>query len=357
MMSGHQRQRGAALVIVLMMFAIVVTLSVEVLYRQDHFRTRTANLLSWDERYQYAMAAEALAIRALIDDLENDQQSGTLTDDCVSDRWAVNLPPTPYESAFLSASVQDLQGRFNINWLIRAEADEFVRDPEARLQLEQLLARVLPQPNRAAVLSMELADWLDSNNLVDDVDGAEDAEYRYQRTANTPVLHESEMRALRSFTLEDTGADPFWGFFTALPLGTRLNINTAPEPVLSAVFSDTVAEPGVQLVMQLREEGAIESVDAVLAQAPFSALTADQRSALSNRLDVRSDYFQVMVDVRTDQGLTRLATRIVRPADGETAVFSRQLVPVLAPLEPACNPLYNQADNTTPVIESGVEPE
>nr|WP_231867833.1 hypothetical protein [Alcanivorax sp. HI0007] len=34
-----------------------------------------------------------------------------MVDDCVEEQWAVQLPPTPYEDAMLSASVQDLQGR------------------------------------------------------------------------------------------------------------------------------------------------------------------------------------------------------------------------------------------------------
>ena len=87
------RQKGAALIIVLLLFAVLVALAVEVMYRLDHFRTRTGNLLSWDQRYQYAIAAETLAIQALIDDLENDRNNGSLTDDCVSDRWGVALPP------------------------------------------------------------------------------------------------------------------------------------------------------------------------------------------------------------------------------------------------------------------------
>ena len=333
------RQKGAALIIVLLLFAVLVALAVEVMYRLDHFRTRTGNLLSWDQRYQYAIAAETLAIQALIDDLENDRNNGSLTDDCVSDRWGVALPPMPYEQAMLNASVQDLQGRFNINWLVTPQPPNYERNPDAIARLEQLLAVLLPDPSRASVLSMEMADWIDTNNLVDGIDGAEDGEYRDRRTPNLPAAHESEMRALRSFALEEGLPDLFWSHLTALPALTRLNVNTAPAVVLDAVLSSTVGNAGTQAIIQQREQAAIDSVSTLMQTAPFNTLEADQRTALEDLLSVNSEFFQVMVDVTTDSGVSRLVSRIYRPDSAETVVFSRQLVPVLAPLEPPCNSL------------------
>jgi len=50
-----------------------------------------------------------------------------------------------------------------------------------------------------------------------------------------------------------------------------------------------------------------------------------------------------MVDVEVDGQLSRLVSRLRRATgQGETtAVFSRQVSPLLTPLEPACNPFYN----------------
>ena len=80
--------------------------------------------MQWDKRYQYAMAAEVVAQQGLIDDLQDDQNNNALVDDCVEEQWAVQLPPTPYDDAMLSASVQDLQGRFNLNWLVTAQSQQ-----------------------------------------------------------------------------------------------------------------------------------------------------------------------------------------------------------------------------------------
>ena len=76
---------------------------------------------------------------------------------------------------------------------------------------------------------------------------------------------------------------------------------------------------------------------------PLDDLSADEKNDLASLLGVSSEYFQVMVDVEVDGQLSRLVSRLHR-ANGQgktTSVFSRQVSPLLTPLEPACNPFYN----------------
>ncbi len=337
-------QKGMALIIVLMLFAIISTLMMEILFRQNRFLNRADNLLQWDKRYQYAMAAEVVAQQGLIDDLQDDVKNNAQVDDCVDEQWAVQLPPTPYEDAFLSASVQDLQGRFNLNWLISPNAGGFDRQPDRIRELEQLLDSILPDQSNASRLANEMADWLDSNNIVDDVEGAEDPEYRDRRTPNMPAAHESELRALLGFEVTDMPEDPMlWGLLTALPPGTTLNVNTAPQQVLDAVVGSLAGPDGVKAIVDARADEAITDIGALLAGPTFADLDEDDRDLLKTRLGVASEYFQVMVDVEVDGQLSRLVTRLYRGGgNGEpTAVFSRQVSPLLTPLEPACNPFYN----------------
>lgn len=352
--AARRRQRGMALVIVLMLFAILAAITTEVMFRQDRFRTRTANLLEWDKRYQYAMAAEVVAIQGLIDDLEDDNRNNAVEDNCIEEQWAVSLPPTPYEDAVLTASVQDLQGRFNLNWLITGNGAGFQRDDQARDMLKRLLEQTLADPGKASLLANEMADWLDSNNIVDAVEGAEDAEYRFRRTPNMPAAHESELRALRDFTAADIFPDPaIWGLFTALPSDTKLNLNTAPKLVLDAVLGPAAGGGAADAVIALRQDQPITDVSTVMQQEPLASLEADQKQALSERLGVASEYFQIMVDVEVAGNVSRLVSRVKRAATGGpdgTQVFSRQIKPLLTPLEPACNPFYN-AGNDNNVIK------
>ena len=341
---GKPSQRGMALVIVLLLLALLTTITVEVLFRQDRFLTRADNLLQCDKRYQYAMAAEVVAQQGLVDDLQDDQNNNALVDDCVEEQWAVQLPPTPYEDAMLSASVQDLQGRFNLNWLITAQGDTFVRDPEAIDRLTRLIELTFPQETDASRLANEMADWLDSNNIVDGVEGAEDADYRNRRTPNMPAAHESEMRALLSFQVANQPEDSMvWGLFTALPLGSTLNVNTAPPQVLDAVLGGVAGTGVAEAIVKAREEEPITNVSDLMQLAPLSTLGADEKQAVSDLLGVSSEYFQVMVDVEVDGQLSRFVSRLRRRTgnDASTDVFSRQVSPLLTPLEPACNPFYN----------------
>jgi general secretion pathway protein K len=371
--SSRHGQQGSALVVVLLIFALAFSLAVDVIYRQHHVQTRTANLLDWDYRYQYAVAAETLAIQGLIDDLQDDQKNNELVDDCKKESWSGPFA-FPYEDAMIAASVQDLQGRFNLNSLAVDSDGTFVRDAEAIIRLERLLASILPPAyaNRAAPLANEMADWIDSDTLVNGADGAEDTEYRLRRTPNQPVAHESDMRALRSFDAElaaaieeaaskaaaksaallsqgsATGGSQanatgntdaaFWQFFTALPFTARINVNTAPVKVLEAYFADVGAQAAAQTVVAQRQTEPYVSVSDVLSLPEFSKVDTTQQSNLAQLLSVGTEYFQVGIDVSTDSGMSRLVTRIKRPDSGETKVFARALQPVLSPLEPACNP-------------------
>lgn len=336
-----KRQRGIALIAVLLLVALMVIIGTEVMFRQDRYFARTESLVGWDQRYQYAMAAEVVALRALNDDLAQDRNHSVLTDDCVNDFWAVNLPPTPYENAWITASVQDLQGRFNLNDLVVQNGEAFERNPKAYRRLVYLLQQLLETPNQSELLASELSDWIDSNNLVDDMQGAEDGDYRWRRTPNIPIAHESEFRAIKSFRADSFAEPEYWGLFTALPVGTKLNVNTASSLVLDAYFVDTVGDAGSEYIMEQREEGAIEDLPQLFASGPFGALEEEQQKELLEDFSVRTDYFQVMVEVKAGQQSQRLITRVQRKESGEIHVYSRQLVPRLMPMEPACNPFYN----------------
>lgn len=159
-----------------------------------------------------------------------------------------------------------------------------------------------------------------------------------------PAAHESELRALLGFQVADQPEDPMsWGVLTALPTGTTLNVNTAPQLVLDAVVGSVAGPAGVKAVLDSRADAPITDINALLAMPAFSDLDQDRRDLLGARLGVSSEYFQVMVDVEVDGQLSRLVTRLYRGggSDEQTVVISRQVSPLLTPLEPACNPFYN----------------
>lgn len=334
-------QHGVALVVVLVIFSLAATLAAAILYRQGHFRERTANLLEWDQRYQYALSVEAIAIQGLQMDLDEDMRKNRLMDSCLHEQWAVSLPPTPYADAWVSASVQDLNARFNLNWVVVDGKDGYVQDPEGVAMLTRLLSQLLTVPSKAELLAGELADWADGNNLVDGVYGAEDESYRLSRTPNLPVADASELRALLDMQVTDIPSASFWQYFSALPVPSTLNVNDAPPLVLDAVIGEVAGEAAVKAIIELRQQKPITHIDQVMALPALAGLKVDKAAALRKRLSVNSSWFEIMTDVNMDEQFTRLVSRLHRPAQGRTLVYSRELQPRLSPLEPACNPDYN----------------
>lgn len=340
-MSGKTRQTGMALIIVLVIFALAATLASAILYRQGHFRERTANLLQWDQRYQYALSVEAIAVQGLQMDLRDDMNKNRLVDSCAHEQWAVSLPPTPYADAWVSASVQDLGARFNLNWVLADGKDGYVQDPEGVAMLARLLSKLLSAPAKAEQLAGELADWSDANNLVDGIYGAEDESYQLSRTPNLPVADTSELQALLDMQPGDIGTPAFWQYFSALPIPSTLNVNDASPLVLDAVVGQVAGEEATKAIIELRRQQAITSLDQVMALPALAGLKSDKAAALRTRLSVNSSWFEVMTDVNMDGQYTRLVSRLHRSPQGQAQVYSRELQPRLGPLEPACNPDYN----------------
>ncbi len=101
----------------------------------------------------------------------------------------------------------------------------------------------------------------------------------------------------------------------------------------------------VEAVIEERKNAPITAISNLMQEPAFNGLNANQKNDLASLLGVSSEYFQVMVDVEVDGQLSRLVSRLHR-ANGQgktTSVFSRQVSPLLTPLEPACNPFYNAA--------------
>ncbi len=96
------------------------------------------------------------------------------------------------------AQIEDEQGKFNINNL----APGGVSDPLSIEQFQRLLVSLGLEPKWAGLM----ADWIDSDTMPNDPDGAEDDVYLGQspqyRPANEPVTSISELMSLPGFGRE-----------------------------------------------------------------------------------------------------------------------------------------------------------
>ena len=299
------RQRGIALITAVLMVALATMLAVGVVYRGVLDQRRTATMFAMDQAWEIALGAEAWAADFLQRDLQQSQG------DNLSETWAQPLPPLPVEGGSVAGRLVDLQGRFNLNNLVFADGTP---NPDAIAQFSRLLVALDLEPNWASIM----ADWIDLDTQPGFPDGAEDNVYLGQAppylAANMPITRASEIMALPGFGPER------WAklkpYVAALPVGTTLNVCTAPGIVLDSL-SEGVIEFGrsPEELAKRRNDGCFPSLNDLRG-----ALGDTDYDKLKDGLSESSSYFGATVWVTigtTDFTLYSLLVRgqggLVRP--------------------------------------------
>lgn len=317
--AAKNKQRGVALITALLIAALVTVVAVAMASRQQLDMRRTGNMLEADQAYLYALAAETWVTQILKEDMQK-TQIDTLNED-----WAMKLPPLPIEGGVISGSVEDLQGRFNLNNLVIASGNDAGKPDTVQ---ERILRSILEQVNFAEEniqippsVPNRVVDWIDAN-LNSMADGAEDLDYLGlvapnvpYRTANRLMASPSELAAIKGLSLADV--DALLPFVAALPETTPVNINTAPEVMLMSLNDDITPRIAKELA-EYRLDTPFEDVGAVVKK-----LKDDYNITLDPKLiSVSSAYFLLSSDAAIGRTTLRLYSLLVRK-DGKINVLSR----------------------------------
>jgi len=326
-------QRGVALVVALLVFGLSAALLVAMQSEFTLFYQRGSNLFLAEQGNAYLRGAEELATLALVMDHDADQARAQPRDD-LSEIWAQQATPYPLdEGGWLVGSLQDLQGRFNLNWLAAtaASADENAGDG-ARftpaqaffIRLLQALPEVELDSQEAIAVTQAIGDWLDPDTITRPL-GAEDDVYSGAsppyRAANRAMASASELRAVANITPEL--------YLALLPLVTvwpqepaQLNIHTASLPVLRAINADDELTPlgvleGESLFQRQRSEGGFDSLEAVLEDPVF---TDKNMTAVESLLTENSSWFLLSAEVEVADRTMRLYSVLHRDGRSVRAV-------------------------------------
>lgn len=284
MSSGLARQRGVALITALLITALVTVVAVAMASRQQLDIRRTGNILQVEQAWHYARGVEAWARQVLAkDDPAHDGLN------YLEDPWAASVPPLPVEGGSVQGTVEDLQGRFNLNNLLKADGKP---DP-AQIRLLQnlfaLLAATNDQLKLSPFLSDALVDWIDGDlNLY--ANGAEDQEYLAltppYRAANREMVSPSELLAVAGFT--PALMAELRPLVATLPRGSKINVNTAPELVLMSL-EPNITPSMAQAIVAERSNKYFAS-----AQEFKNYMQREHKIAVDEKLlDVKSSYFLV----------------------------------------------------------------
>ena len=369
-LNASRPQRGAALIIAMLVFALSATLLVALQREFSLALQRGTNQLFSEQAWAYLIGAEELAKLALQADHLLDARSATAADH-LGELWAQPATPYPLDAGgWMTGQLTDLQGRINLNMLVsdpvtqsppsggegvsdggsesasagvesepvsqsrqqNESVDQVSGDEAGRwTPTQKLLIRLLQALNEASLpldeamaLTEAISDFIDPDTNRRR-DGAEANEYRYADfpylPANRALASVSELRSVRGMTPEIYEA--LAPLVTVWPeRNTRLNILTAPLPVLRTLNADDQWAPlpviDAERWVESRREGGIAQVADLLADP---ILAGRPSAELESLLDIRSDWFLLDASVELLDRQRHLFTVLHRETDMAVAVF------------------------------------
>jgi general secretion pathway protein K len=232
---SRRQQRGVALLVAILLVALGTILAAAVAYENAMTARRGTATYAFDEALLIGEGAEALAAYGLRQIYQSDP-----THIYPGQGWDKAVGPIEVvPGVMLEASLEDLQGRFNLNNLVKPDGTPDITQVNAFVHL---LAMLGLEPKWAGYL----IDWIDVDIVPQNPDGAEDSVYMGQtppyRTPNRYITSTTELLALPGF-----GRDRYLKlapYVAALPQGTSINVCTAAGPVLDAFLGSGHSEFG-----------------------------------------------------------------------------------------------------------------
>ncbi|TSB04297.1 type II secretion system minor pseudopilin GspK [Sphingorhabdus contaminans] len=237
MISTAPSERGAALLSVLLMVAILTVIAATTLDRLAIATKLSGNGNSLTQARMFSYAVENLASTRIEDLLARDAAQTTL-----EGNWLGKEQVLPVPVGAASATVRDGANCFNLNSLVSETEGRYSPNSIGQEQMVSLMVVLGINESTARPVAAAATDWVDSDSIPS-TNGAEDDSYRSAvtpyRTANRLFAHPSELRAVKGVT--PALYAKLRGWICALPEArlSPLNVNTLlPEqaPLLAMLF-------------------------------------------------------------------------------------------------------------------------
>ena len=313
-----KQQQGIALITILVMVALATILAATIAKRQANTAENTAYLMRQNQSLLYAKSAEAFFSELLVDDANN---AGVV--DYLQENWAKPMPAFPVEDGFVSGTLQDESGKFNLNSLVN---DEGVPNPQAKLWFEKLLLRVgLPEKLSEAVI-----DWQDADEEISGTMGAENSYYQGlpqgYLAANSKFHNVEELKLVRGF--EDQKYLQIVDYVSVLPASdSKVNVNTAPAMLLASL-DPKLDINAVEQALQKRQVNLehFSNINDLWVTEPFKQVSPDVQSQVNALLGVQSNYFKAKIEVLLSERKRQFSSDLVRK-DKTVYVVYRSMAP------------------------------
>jgi len=298
-------QLGVAIVLAMGVVAVAALAATAILVSQSTW-SRQVELTAGRAQAQLLIQAGLDWARAVLSD---DRRASSI--DHLGEPWALRLPPIPVENGSLAGHIEDQQGKFNVNNLVK----------DGKVNVAQLgqFRRLLSILDLPPALAGALADWIDADSEPQPKDGAEDEYYGSLLTpylaANRPLTDVAELALVRGF--DDNVRARLRPFVTALPRATAVNANTASPEVLAAVVEGLDLD-GARALVAKREGSFFRNFSDFSSQLPAGAI------APAESISVGSDYFIATTRITVGGAQARGSALLAREKTGWPAIVWRK---------------------------------
>jgi len=338
------KQKGVALIVVLLIVAIITVIAVEMSSRLQLNVARTLNLKANNQAYWYALGAEQFAKKSLI-------TLNTLTpgNTNLSQPWAETFE-YPVEGGSIKAQLIDMQACFNLNAINSGESANATDSTNsmnlstASNSANPTTAKIGPSPSQKSfqlllesyindslvveTIRDSLIDWIDKDSIPNNY-GAEDADYESlvnpYLAANSPLGHASEIRLINGIDqlLAMGGFQDLRKAICVLPESKlAVNVNTITKEnavVLSALLGQN-SNIGADIIGSRPPEG-FQSDEEFLNLSEVQALSLSKQQ--KSWFKVTTQYFRLNVTAKFQGSQFTLST-IFKVDSGEITIISRE---------------------------------
>ena len=350
----YSKQKGTALVTVVLIAAVVIVMVIESVKTIRFQKQLSANLINRDQAYSYLMGMEELAKIWLKRAFENEKEDIVH----LNQPWAQDDITFPIDGGAMTATIRDMQSCFNLNTVAVADNSSSgggtgsgagkgtgtgagtskgsgtgtgTGTGKGNMPGQEILERLLNQVMESSEvpaqdLAASVRDWMDDDFEPFD-QGAEDDFYQSlevaYRTPNSSIAHISELRTIKGFSRPVY--DSIKKFLCVLPPDVnKININTIDAENYAIIYaalnnSDVDSSKVQQGISERPEDGYKE----VTEFTDTLGLAGEKKKGLGNYLSVTSKFF--MVNAKAEIGKTRVSLKTIfqRDDDNNFKVISR----------------------------------
>lgn len=323
-MTPPRSERGAALLTVLLLVAVMATIAATALDRLSLATRLAGNVVTLGQARAWLGTAELLAATRLEDLVAASPGETTLAGGWMGVERTIALP----DGASVRATVRDGGNCFNLNSLVEAAPDgTLVARPRGLEQFTALMMLLGIGSGEAIGIAGATTDFIDSDSVVGPA-GGEDGAYgglgEPTRPANRLLADKSELRAVAGVTPRIYATLDPW--ICALPVAelSPINVNTLlPEQsLLLAMLAPTQLTPALaRAQLAGRPQGGYGSVYRFWASPILASLNLP--SEVTAQTQARTTWFALTASVAAG-GLDVTETALIDVRQAPAVVVRRQ---------------------------------